>query len=102
MDSSKIIVDKLIAIATKRIAKVTQERIVTEATEHGEPDADKITDILRWAQAEVRRLVSEANAISEDETISPEQRQREIFKIMLGDMYDDYVRRFEKETGKKW
>jgi hypothetical protein len=96
------IADKLIFVARGDVSKQIYQRIL-DLEKDGTDDVEAAAiEILNWGRDEITRRVNEANRIAGDDSLTDTERTDKIFRVMLGRVYDEYVRGYEKETGKPW
>jgi len=86
---------RLIAIATKDIAQEVRAQILALGDEAA---PEEIHKVIMWGQEESRRRLEEAKLVVKEE-IPEEEKTKKIFKIMLGNLFDDYTRRYKEDTG---
>lgn len=102
MSQSNTLWDKLIALASKEIARTIQSRTAEAKDENGEPIVSKLLEIVEWGRGEVMLRINKASDVVKDGSISEQEKTRRIFQIMLASDYDEYVQRYAKQTGKEW
>jgi len=99
MDSkSKGLWDLLIKVTIKDISGQVRERIGLLGDE---ANTETIRKELEWGQAEARRRMIAADQVI-SEPIPEAAKTKKIFKIMLGDSYKNYLRRYKEMTGEEW